>query len=193
MKKESKKVVIGTIIFIVVFAVALGVALFVYNRLSESILPEQFFLVRGEDGEIVPLPAADFTVIDREGEEVHFANQLAQGRPIVLNFWASWCPPCRAGMPDFNRGYQQFGDEVIFMMVNLTDGRRETKEGAIGYIDEEGYSFPIYFDTEASASEAYIVQRIPITFFINREGNVVNVIMGQMSEAVLREEIERIK
>ena len=179
MKKESKKLLIGTAVFVV----ALVVALFLYNRLSERISPELDF----------HSSAADFTVVDRDNNEVHFSHRLSEGRPIVLNFWASWCPPCRAGMPDFNRGYQEFGDEVTFMMVNLTDGRRETKESAIEYIEGEGYSFPIYFDTKRLASDAYEVQGIPVTFFINRKGEVVNVVLGQMSESVLQSEIEKIR
>jgi len=178
MKIESKKLLVGTATFIAILAVAL----LLYNWLSETISPEQH----------IPT-AADFTVIDREDNEVHFFNRLTEGRPIVLNFWASWCPPCRAGMPNFNIGYQEFGEEITFMMVNLTDGRRETKESAIEYIDGEGYTFPIYFDTERLASMAYYVQGIPVTFFINRDGDVVNVVTGQMSESVLRAEIERIQ
>ena len=179
MKKESKKLLIGTAVFIV----ALAIALFLYNRLSERISPELDF----------HSSAVDFTVVDRDNSEIQFFRRLAEGRPIVLNFWASWCPPCRAGMPNFNRGYQEFGDEVTFMMVNLTDGRRETKESAIEYIEGEGYSFPIYFDTERSAATAYEVQGIPVTFFIDRNGEVVNVVVGQMSESVLRAEIEKIR
>ena len=178
MKKESKKLLIGTVAFIVV----LVIALILYNWLSGIFSPRQH----------IPT-AAGFTVIDREDNEIHFSDRLTEGRPIVLNFWASWCPPCRAGMPNFDRGYQEFGEEVTFMMVNLTDGRRETKEIAIEYIEGEGYTFPIYFDTEASASSAYGVRGIPVTFFIDRNGDVVNVVTGQMSESVLRAEIEGIR
>jgi len=178
MKKESKKLLIGIAAFIVV----LVVALILYNWLSGIFSPEQH------------LPtAANFTVIDREDNEIHFSDRLTEGRPIVLNFWASWCPPCRAGMPNFNRIYQEFGEEVTFMMVNLTDGRRETKESAMEYIEGEGYSFPIYFDTVRLASNAYGVQGIPVTFFIDRNGDVVSVVTGQMSESVLRAEIEEIQ
>ena len=72
--------------------------------------------------------ALDFTMLNSEGEEVSLYDYV--GKPIVLNFWASWCPPCKAEMPDFEAAYQKYGDDVVFLMVNLTDGRRETVDTA---------------------------------------------------------------
>ena len=69
-------------------------------------------------------PAPDFTMLDMEGNEVSLASFF--GKPIVLNFWASWCGPCKMEMPDFNEKHQQLGNDVQFLMINLTDGTTET-------------------------------------------------------------------
>ena len=71
-------------------------------------------------------PAPDFTVYDRNGQPVRLSDMF--GKPIVLKFWASWCGPCRSEMPDFDEVYRLLGDEVVFMLVNLTDGEVETMQ-----------------------------------------------------------------
>ncbi len=112
--------------------------------------------------------APDFTVLDGEGRSVQLSD--FRGRPVVLNFWASWCPPCKAEMPDFETVYTAYGDRVAFLIVNLTDGGRETMETAKAHIAANGYTFPVYFDTTYSAARAYAVNSIPATFFIDSEG-----------------------
>ncbi len=116
-------------------------------------------------------PAPDFTVYDRNGQPVRLSDMF--GKPIVLNFWASWCGPCRSEMPDFDEVYRLLGDEVVFMLVNLTDGEVETMQSASAFIDSMGYSFPVYFDLTDEAAYTYWVQSIPTTFFISARGNLV--------------------
>ena len=115
--------------------------------------------------------APDFTVVDREGNAVKLSS--LRGKPVVLNFWASWCGPCKSEMPEFEAAYEKYGEEIHFMMVNTTDGSRETVTTASAYIDGQGYTFPIYFDTSLEASIAYGVSAIPLTVFINAEGELI--------------------
>ena len=68
--------------------------------------------------------APDFTVYDLEGNEVHLTDFF--GKPIIVNFWASWCGPCKMEMPDFDVAYNTYKDDIVFLMVNMTDGSRET-------------------------------------------------------------------
>ncbi|HHW46174.1 MAG TPA: TlpA family protein disulfide reductase [Clostridiales bacterium] len=117
--------------------------------------------------------APDFTVIDRQGNSVKLSDFL--GKPVVLNFWASWCSPCRNEMPEFEEIYLQMKDKVEFMMINLTDDSRETISSAKQFIDESGYTFPIYFDTTQRAAMEYGAYSIPLTVFIDKDGYLAQI------------------
>ena len=94
--------------------------------------------------------APNFTVYDLAGNEVNLTDFF--GKPIIVNFWASWCGPCQMEMPDFDAAYTSYKDEIEFLVVNMTDGSRETVEIASSFIEEKGYTFPVYYDTEYSAA-----------------------------------------
>ena len=128
-------------------------------------------------------PAMDFVMETAEGEEVMLYDFV--GKPIVLNFWASWCGPCKAEIPDFQATYEKLGEEVEFIMLNATDGVQETKEGAMEFIKEQGYTRPFYFDTQMQGSYLYSVYSLPTTFFINAEGEVVAYAQGMIDAATL--------
>ena len=129
-------------------------------------------------------PAPDFTVYNKEGNPVKLSDMF--GKPIVLNFWASWCPPCKAEMPDFDEICKEYEGKVTFMMVNLTDGVQETVESARNFIHMMEYSFPVYYDTDMEASNTYGIQSIPTTFFIDADGGLVAYGSGALSENELR-------
>lgn len=136
-----------------------------------------------------PQPAPDFTVTDYDGEEVKLSDYF--GKPIVLNFWASWCSPCKAELPDFDEAYQNHS-EVQFLMVNMTDGSRETVETAREHVDNQGYGFPVFYDTESSAANAYYVNSIPTTYFIDGEGNLIAYARGMLDAETLERGIAMI-
>ena len=120
--------------------------------------------------------APDFTVFDREGNPVKLSDFV--GKPVVLNFWASWCGPCKREMPEFQKAYEKYGENVAFLVVNLTDGQSETVETASGYIESCGYTFPVYYDTSGEAAYTYGIYSIPTTFFIHADGTVEGYISG---------------
>ncbi|HBC26238.1 MAG TPA: hypothetical protein DC013_02380 [Ruminococcaceae bacterium] len=113
---------------------------------------------------------------------------------VVLNFWASWCPPCKSEMPEFNEVYKDVEKEgVAFLMVDLVDGHYETKETGMQYIAEQGFSFPVYFDTEQKAADAYGILSIPSTILIDKEGYIATTEQGPMDAETLRKKIDAIK
>ena len=132
----------------------------------------------------------DFTVYDREGKAVKLSDFF--GKPIVLNFWASWCSPCKSEMPEFNEKYLELGDQVQFLMINLTDSTYETVSSAYGYISQQGYSFPVYYDISFEAAMTYGVSSIPLTVFINADGELVDGRVGAMSGDMLQSYINKI-
>ena len=132
--------------------------------------------------------APDFVVYDREGEEVRLSD--FRGKPVVLNFWASWCYFCKEEMPDFDELYREQGDQVHFLMVNATDGRQETKEKAETLVRENGYEFPIYFDSDESAVRTYGIRGLPATFFIDAEGRLAAVGQGALDKESVRRGID---
>ena len=134
-------------------------------------------------------PAPDFTVIDKNGNEVKLSS--LRGKPVVVNFWASWCYYCKVEMPDFEKVYKEYGDEVVFMMVNMTDSS-ETVDVAKKFIDSNGYTFPVYFDTKSEAAIAYSVTGLPATYLIGANGDLVAHAPGAIDAATLREGISLI-
>lgn len=129
--------------------------------------------------------APDFKVTDANGKEIKLSDYI--GKPVLLNFWASWCPPCKAEMPDFEAAYKEYGEDVVFLIVNLTDGIYETIGTAKKYISDMGYTFPIVFDTSSEAANAYSVTGIPNTYFIDKDGYIVKYV-DQMISAVQLDE-----
>ena len=127
--------------------------------------------------------APDFTVVDAEGKEHKLSD--FEGKPVILNFWASWCGPCKSEMPDFEEVYVEYKDRIHFLMVNLTDGQQETVASAQKLIAEKGYTFPVYFDTKLEAANAYYVYSIPQTFFIDADGNLVAYAQSAINKEVL--------
>jgi thiol-disulfide isomerase/thioredoxin len=134
--------------------------------------------------------APDFEVVDRDGTTYRLSD--FKGKPVVLNFWASWCGPCKSEMPDFQAAYEKYGDSIHFLMVNLTDGAQESMESASTFMDKTGYTFPVYYDTAGNASMTYGVYSLPTTFFIDAEGHAIAQAVGAIDAETLQRGIDMI-
>ena len=135
--------------------------------------------------------APDFVMYDTEGKQVRLSD--FEGKPVVLNFWASWCPPCKGEMPDFEEVFQEQGEEIQFVMVNITDGSRETAQSAAVFIEEQGFTFPVYLDSDLDGTSVYGVSSIPTTYFINADGKIAARAIGAIDKATLEQGLDLIR
>lgn len=179
---NKTKIILG----IAAFALVLTVAVVGYNQLTKIAAQKDV-----DSSQSSKTAAIDFTVQDKNGKNVSLSDY--KGKPVVLNFWASWCPPCKAEMPDYESMYKQYSQQgVAFMMVDLTDGQRETADLAKQFLEDNKYTFPAYFDIGTKAANAYGVSSIPTSLFIDKEGNIVSRHTGMMDAAAMKKNIEGI-
>lgn len=132
--------------------------------------------------------APDFTVYDMDGNPHKLSD--FRGKPVILNFWATWCGYCEAEMPDFEEKYQQYGDQIHFLMVDVTDGAQETVEKASAFVADRGFTFPVYYDTELQAASAYNTSGLPVTYFLDAEGYFVAWQQGMLTADTLQKGID---
>ncbi|MEG1430510.1 MAG: TlpA disulfide reductase family protein, partial [Oscillospiraceae bacterium] len=124
-----------------------------------------------------------FTALDKDGNEVKLSDLI--GKPMVLNFWASWCPPCKGEMPHFNAVYEELSEDVTFVMVDVVSGR-ETVEKGKKHIEDSGFTFPVYYDMDAQAALTYGASALPTTYFVDKDGYVITGAKGPIDEETLR-------
>ena len=133
-------------------------------------------------------PAPDFALVDaRDGTTVRKLSDY-RGKTVVLNWFATWCGPCRSEMPDFEAAYEALGGsqgDVVFLLVNL----QESSEQASGMLAEFNATYPAVLDASGSVANHYRILGMPTTFFIDRDGIVRNSGRGRVTEETLKREL----
>ncbi len=168
----------------------IGAAAWLYPRLEAQYTPETVPVStavpseapaeESADPAVSPTPQPklpDFTIFDAEGEPMSFYE--FEGKPLVINFWATWCGPCKIELPAFEDAYSRYGDSVGFLMVNM-DGTDNTVESVRSFLAETGYTFPVWYDTEFSAAFTFGVSSIPLTLFVRDDLTLWGYRMGAM-------------
>jgi len=140
------------------------------------------------------LPAVDFTLQDQYGNTHTLADY--EGKTIFLNFWATWCPPCRREMPEIQMLHEEYSSEedpsvVIIGVAAPEYGNEGSVEDITAFLEENGYTYPVLMDTTAELFMSYGIYSYPTTFMIDSNGNVFGYVTGQLNEDMMRSIIEQ--
>ncbi|CDQ19626.1 Peroxiredoxin [Halobacillus karajensis] len=137
------------------------------------------------DGLEVGEKAPDFTLETLSGETIHLSD--FRGKKVFLNYWATWCPPCREEMPEMQRFQEAYKDEVVILAVNGT-GTEKKEEDVKQFVEEEGYTFPILMDKDLEINHSYQILTIPTTYFIGTDGVIqAEKVIGPMTYQIMEE------
>jgi len=155
-----------------------------------------FGLLRGNPDRDIPsnflgreVPDFDLPVYERFVAEYGPRLSLAEvrGRPMVINFWASWCGPCYDEAPHLQRAHERYGDEVLFIGIQTQD--RDARAAGRAFIERFGLTFPNLFDGDSRVSIAYGLFGVPETFFVHADGTLQHKYAGPVTEVILSEQI----
>ena len=161
-------------ILIVIVLGALLIAVYSKNKPQEIVIKQ------------IPnkIMATDFTLMDLEGKTVKLSDY--KGKVVFINFWATWCPPCKKEIPDLeavNKKLLESGDSVI-LAVNITDGNRETESIVREYVATNKMDMHVLLDKggKVASSKEYNITGIPTTYIINKDGSIYNYVVGGISQ-----------
>lgn len=167
----------------IIATVLLGSAWILYSR-----EPVQALDV-GENSVTAPAVgyvAPDFTLPTLSGETFTLSEQL--GQPVVINFWATWCPPCRAEIPFFQSAARKYNGQVA--VVGVDDG--EPVPLVRDFVNQLGMTYPVPLDEDSAVSKTYRINSLPTTYFVDRDGVIRDIHIGIISQAVLEERIAQL-
>ena len=202
MKKK-----VGIVIGIIILFIILGIGCYYYwNDNKEKTMENENtknMVEQNIEAEFVPTTEEerklayesdefhDFYLYDAEEQKYKLSDFI--GKPMVINFWASWCKYCKEEMPDIEEIYKENREDITFLIIDVLD-KKETKEIGIQYIRENSFSFPFYsYKDEKKAMSYYGMNKYPSTLFVSKEGKVLKKKQGKMSLTELQEGINLLK
>lgn len=123
----------------------------------------------------------NFTLKNLSGQGETSLDQLLGKKPLIINAWASWCPPCQAETPDLEQAYKKYSSQVQFIGVNLTS--IDSVSGAQAFVKKYGVTYPVLLDTKGQFWQSYTVLAYPTTFVISPQGKLIYMQIGAMSKS----------
>lgn len=135
--------------------------------------------------------APDFELETLKGERVKLSD--FRGKRIMLNFWASWCGPCRAEIPDMQKFYDQKEEDIEILAVNLIDSRPDEADNVGPFVEEYELTFPVLLDWGNVVSGIYQIQPIPTTFLIHSDGRIHNIAYGPLNYELMIQEFAKME
>ena len=175
MEKKKKRTILRSVILVVL------VAAIVYTVYSSATKDKVEVLKEGAE-------APNFELVDLNGETHRLSDYEGQG--VFLNFWGTWCEPCKKEMPAMNRQYAAYKDQGVHVLaVNIAQSDFEVQN----FVDTYGLSFPVVIDKTKSVMTAYNINPLPTTMLISPEGKVEKIITGEMTEKQIASFMESIK
>lgn len=173
-KKQKRSIIRGVILVVLVAAI-------VFTIYNTAIQDKAKALQVGSQ-------APDFELVDLEGNTVRLSDYKGQG--VFLNFWGTWCPPCKKEMPAMNRQYEVYKDQGVHVLsVNIAQSDFEVKN----FVDNYKLNFPVVIDKSKSVMQAYSIKPLPTTILINPDGDIERIITGEMTEQQIASFMESIK
>lgn len=175
MEKKKRRTILRSVILVVL------VAAIVYTVYSSATKDKVEVLQEGAE-------APNFELVDLNGETHRLSDYKGQG--VFLNFWGTWCEPCKKEMPAMDRQYAAFKDQGVHVLaVNIAQSDFEVQN----FVDTYGLSFPVVIDKTKSVMTAYNINPLPTTMLISPEGKVEKIITGEMTESQIASFMESIK
>lgn len=168
-------------VIILIATLLLGVAWIIESR--ETVAGSEPVV---EAAPLAGYAAPDFTLQLTNGDTVSLSDY--RGKPVVLNFWATWCPPCRAEIPHFQSASINYNGQVSILGVNDGEAPATVRE----FVNDYNMTYPVLMDTSSAVSIQYRVNALPTTVFIDAEGVIQELFTGIINEAVLEARIENL-
>lgn len=198
MKNKKVIIIVSVIIGIIVASIGLGfwaikhlekTAIEGQKKVVEEVKDNKKIKIELDDIIDIGEPAPDFTLKDLDGNTVSLKDFKGK-KAVLLNFWASWCPPCREEMPDLDKLYQENkSDDFTVLAVNVGESEKVVKE----FIEEKGYSFPVLLDKTQKIGIAYNTFSIPTSVLVDKEGIIRVYRPGLMTYKQMLETLDSIR
>jgi len=171
MKNKKQKIAIFSVMALLVFSIISGLVLpYMQNKDNSAIGPGRL-----QQEEKITVPNFQFT--DGEGNTVDFDN--FKGKPVVINFWGTWCPWCVEEMGDFNRLVGEYGDKVNFLFLDVAGNREETPRKVEKYLSDNGYdNITSYYDSMGQGCYMFGLNSFPVTVYVDKDGCLYDAAIG---------------